>query len=392
MALLASAAICLTSLEASAQNIIQNPGFEINPPPDFGNNVGHSISPWVIGPGQQPNVVQVDGAGGQSFSSGTFGPEFDAQNGGTGAGGNVNQHYLDVADGSNDFFQSFTVPACVTDTADISYTLSGFFSLRAGAGGSGGAGATGSIRILNGVGTAGVLVGSPATAIIPASPGAPNTWVQTSATVDLVQGVTYSFVVEMPDPVNFDEASLTFASTSCLDIEASDDDFSTTPFDNTGGTTATVLGNDTLNGVAVATDGSQTTISVTDPDGLTGVTIADNGVITVPANTTPGTYNVAYELVDGNDDTLTDPAIATIVVAGSIVAEDDDFSTTPFDNTGGTTATVLGNDTLNGVAVATDGSQTTISVTDPDGLTGVTIADNGVITVPANTTPGTYNV
>ncbi|MEP5779941.1 MAG: OmpA family protein, partial [Hyphomicrobiales bacterium] len=175
-------------------------------------------------------------------------------------------------------------------------------------------------------------------------------------------------------------------------IVAEDDDFSTTPFDNTGGTTATVLGNDELNGSAVATDGSQTTISVTDPDGLTGVTIADDGIITVPANTTPGTYNVTYLLVDENDATLTDPAIATIVVAGSIVAEDDDFSTTPFDNTGGTTATVLGNDTLNGVAVATDGSQTTISVTDPDGLTGVTIADNGVITVPANTTPGTYNV
>ncbi|MEP6356334.1 MAG: OmpA family protein, partial [Hyphomicrobiales bacterium] len=175
-------------------------------------------------------------------------------------------------------------------------------------------------------------------------------------------------------------------------IVAEDDDFSTTPFDNTGGTTATVLTNDRLNGALVSTDGSQTAISITDADGLTGVTIADDGVITVPANTTPGTYNVAYLLVDGNDATLTDPAVATIVVAGSIVAEDDDFSTTPFDNTGGTTATVLGNDTLNGAAVATDGSQTTIVITNDGGLTGVTIADNGVITVPANTTPGTYNV
>lgn len=71
---------------ASAQNLIQNPGFEVNPPSSFGNNVGHSISPWVIGAGQQPNVVRVDGAGGSSLSGGTFGPEFDAQNGGTGAG------------------------------------------------------------------------------------------------------------------------------------------------------------------------------------------------------------------------------------------------------------------------------------------------------------------
>ena len=84
--LLAGAAMCLSGFEAAAQNLIQNPGFEVNPPSNFGNNVGHSIAPWVIGDGQQPNVVQVDGAGGQSFSAGTFGPEFDAQNGGTGAG------------------------------------------------------------------------------------------------------------------------------------------------------------------------------------------------------------------------------------------------------------------------------------------------------------------
>lgn len=152
-ALLASATLCLTGLEVSAQNLIQNPGFEVSPPSNFGNNVGHSIAPWVIGAGQQPNVVQVDGAGGQSFSSGTFGPEFDAQNGGTGAGAGVNQHYLDVANGSNDFFQSFTVPTCATNPANIPYTLSGFFSLRAGSGGSAGVGATGTIRILNGVGT-----------------------------------------------------------------------------------------------------------------------------------------------------------------------------------------------------------------------------------------------
>ena len=394
-ALLASATLCLTGLEVSAQNLIQNPGFEVSPPSNFGNNVGHSIAPWVIGAGQQPNVVQVDGAGGQSFSSGTFGPEFDAQNGGTGAGAGVNQHYLDVANGSNDFFQSFTVPTCATNPANIPYTLSGFFSLRADSGGSAGVGATGTIRILNGVGTTGALVpGSIAVASIPASPGAPNTWIQASATVDLVQGVTYSFVVEMPDPANFDEASLTFVPSSCPSIEANDDDFTSAPIDTVaGGVTPTVLTNDTLNGAPVATDGSETTISVTDDGGLTGVTIADDGIITVPANTPPDTYNVTYLLADENDVALTDPAIATIVVAGPIVAADDNFSGTPIDTVaGGVTPTVLTNDTLNGAPVATGGSETTISVTDDDGLTGVTIADNGIITVPANTTPGTYNV
>ncbi|MEP3265879.1 MAG: OmpA family protein, partial [Hyphomicrobiales bacterium] len=175
-------------------------------------------------------------------------------------------------------------------------------------------------------------------------------------------------------------------------IVAEDDDFSTTPFDSTGGTTATVLGNDTLNGVAVATDGSQTTIVITNDGGLTGVTIADNGVITVPANTTPGTYNVAYQLADENDATLTDPAVATVVV-GAIVAADDDFSGALISSSvGGTTSTVLANDTLNGSPVATDGSQTTIAITNDGGLTGVTIADNGIITVPANTPARAYNI
>ncbi|MEP1442482.1 MAG: OmpA family protein [Hyphomicrobiales bacterium] len=357
--------------------------------------MGHSIAPWVIGTGQQPNVVQVDGAGGQSFSAGTFGPEFDAQNGGTGAGAGVNQHYLDVANGANDFFQSFTVPQCSTNSADITYTLSGFFSLRSGSGGSGGVGASGSIRILNGVGTTGALVfGSTAVADIPESTGAPNTWVQANTTVDLVQGVTYSFVVQMPDPVNFDEASVTFVPASCPSIEANDDDFTGTPIDsNTGDLTATVLTNDTLNAAPVATDGSQTTISVTDDGGLTGVSIADDGIITVPANTPPGTYNVTYLLVDENDVVLTDPAVATVLVTNAILAEDDDFSGTPIDNVaGGVTPTVLTNDRLNGAPVATDGSETTISVTNDDGLTGVTIADDGIITVPANSPPGTYNV
>ena len=108
-------------------------------------------------------------------------------------------------------------------------------------------------------------------------------------------------------------------------------------------------------------------------------------------NTTPDTYNITYVLTDENNTALTDPAVATVVVNG-INAEDDDFSTTPFDNTGGTTATVLANDTLNGSPVAIDGSETTIAVTDDGGLTGVTIADNGVITVPANTTPGSYDI
>jgi hypothetical protein len=35
-----------------------------------GNNIGVSILPWVLGTGQQANIVQVDGAGGYNYGQG----------------------------------------------------------------------------------------------------------------------------------------------------------------------------------------------------------------------------------------------------------------------------------------------------------------------------------
>ena len=98
------------SLQASAQNLIANPGFENNPPANNGNNIGHGVSPWTLGPGNQSNVVKVDGPGG--FNYGNGGPQSDASNNGAGAGAGVQQHYLDIASGANDFYQSFQVPLC----------------------------------------------------------------------------------------------------------------------------------------------------------------------------------------------------------------------------------------------------------------------------------------
>jgi len=43
-------AICI-SAAASAQNVLVNGDFEANPPQSFGNNIGWSISPWVLGTG-----------------------------------------------------------------------------------------------------------------------------------------------------------------------------------------------------------------------------------------------------------------------------------------------------------------------------------------------------
>ena len=97
----------LLALPAAAQNLISNPGFENNPPPAFGNNIGYGIAPWILGSGQTSNVVKVDG--GVNFNYGNGGPVLDP-NPATGAG--VQQHYLDIASGANAFYQSFVVPIC----------------------------------------------------------------------------------------------------------------------------------------------------------------------------------------------------------------------------------------------------------------------------------------
>lgn len=92
--------------------------------------------------------------------SGSFGPQFDAQNGGTGAGAGVFQHYLHIANGSNDFFQAFTVPVCgvLMPGATSDYTMEGWFSLRSRTSGSGGVGAAGTMELREGNGLTGPAV------------------------------------------------------------------------------------------------------------------------------------------------------------------------------------------------------------------------------------------
>lgn len=73
---LAAAALVVASSPAAAQNLIADPGVEDDPPPNWGNNIGHPIEPWILGPGDDSNVVRVDGS--VDFNYGDSGPQFDA--------------------------------------------------------------------------------------------------------------------------------------------------------------------------------------------------------------------------------------------------------------------------------------------------------------------------
>ncbi|WP_034219420.1 hypothetical protein, partial [Arenimonas oryziterrae] len=193
------------------------------------------------------------------------------------------------------------------------------------------------------------------------------------------------------NPTNCDQATVTVTVNAAV-IDAVNDDFSATPINGSaGGTTATVLTNDTLNGVAV----SLATVTLTpgaSPNA--GLTMNASGTITVAAGTAAGTYVYPYTICEQLNPTNCDTANATVVVtAAPIVANDNDASATPVNGaTGGTAvANVLVDDTLNGGPATT--ANVTISVITPATNPGVVLNPaTGAVTVAPNTAAGTYTI
>ncbi len=173
-------------------NVLVNGDFETNPPANMGNNVNHSIAPWNLGTtGQKANVVKVDGPGGYNY--GTNGPESDAQP----VNGRTSQHYLDIANGSNSFYQSFT-PKC---TGRMNFGA--WFSTRGGRGG------TAKITIRQGDGFTGAVVQSN-TITLPNGPS--TTWKQSNFFAPITANQTYSFVVDMDNEMNIDDAYVRYTN------------------------------------------------------------------------------------------------------------------------------------------------------------------------------------
>ena len=204
---------------------------------------------------------------------------------------------------------------------------------------------------------------------------------------------TYTVIYQICETANLtncDTANVTVVVTAAT-IVAVDDDFSASPVNGlTGGNTATVYTNDTLNGAAFAP--AAVTPSITVTGGLTGITINGSGMLTIPAGTPAATYTVTYQICEVLNAINCDTAnVIVVVTAATIVANDDDFSASPVNGLpGGNTPTVFTNDTLNGVAFAP--AAVTPSITATGGLTGVTINAGGMLVIPAGTPAATYTV
>ena len=159
-----------------------------------------------------------------------------------------------------------------------------------------------------------------------------------------------------------------------------------------GGDTASVLLNDTLNGVAVV-PADITLTAGTAPTPIAGsIMMNADGTVTVAPGTTAGTYLYEYTICENLNPSNCSTIISEVVVDPAPIVAVDDSNSTGLNNvngyTGGVAGDVTSNDTLDGVLI-TD-TDVIISVTDDNGLTGVTIAANGDIIVPAGSIAGTY--
>ena len=167
--------------------------------------------------------------------------------------------------------------------------------------------------------------------------------------------------------------------------EDNDDTFKITNGAN-GGTTSSVLANDTLNGVTPPNTASITLHWHNVP---TGIRTNTDGTITVPAGTASGTYIVTYSICEAlNPTNCSGIATATVVVGqATLTAAADTFTVTNV--AGGTTSSVLANDSYNGVTPPNTASVTLTWLTVP---AGVQTHTDGTITIPAGTPSGTYEV
>ncbi|WP_217352361.1 OmpA family protein [Ruegeria sp. HKCCC2117] len=186
------------------------------------------------------------------------------------------------------------------------------------------------------------------------------------------------------------------------------DDAPTTANGITGATTASVLGNDTLNGsvlnpadVLLGTSGTAkddvTTLGLDVTPVAGSVTMNAAGEIIVA----PGTYVFTYEICETLNPTNCDTAQATVVVDAAVIDAVDDASTAVNGITRTTTASVLGNDMLNGsvlnpadISLGTSGTAndgvTTLGLDMTPAAGSVTMNAAGEIVVAPGTSAGTY--
>ena len=156
----------------------------------------------------------------------------------------------------------------------------------------------------------------------------------------------------------------------------------------TGGTTSSVLANDTLEGLPVTTGTVSFTWTTATP---TGFTLNNDGTITVASNTAVGFYTVSYTIcaTRGGDSACATSFIEVRVVSptatDTIEVNGETFTYTGTQLVGN----VLTNEKLNGV-INPSVNSVTISATTLSGTAPFIKLSTGEVMVPPHTPAGTY--
>ncbi|WP_298304990.1 T9SS type A sorting domain-containing protein [Flavobacterium sp.] len=154
----------------------------------------------------------------------------------------------------------------------------------------------------------------------------------------------------------------------------------------TGGTTVSVLNNDTMNNNTII----PSLISINAIQIPIGLTLNADGTVTVDSNLAIGSYSLTYQICITNTPTICDTAIATINIVSSSFSIQNDF----FNNIDGlygqtTTVSILNNDTYNGSAINLN-NFTVVPLLNPNSIIGLTFNPNGTLTIAPQTPQGTY--
>jgi len=161
---------------------------------------------------------------------------------------------------------------------------------------------------------------------------------------------------------------------------------------NIGGTTTSLVNNDTLNGSPVVIGTNPGEVTLTGIKFPTGLTLNADGTVIVAANTSAGNYNVEYSICEVTNTTNCDAVISVVVVGKPAIDAVTETTTEINGNIGGTTTSLINNDTLNGSPVVIGTNPGEVTLTGIKVPTGLTLNADGTVTVDANTAAGNYNV
>lgn len=156
----------------------------------------------------------------------------------------------------------------------------------------------------------------------------------------------------------------------------------------TGGTTPTVLANDTLNGAPVnPADVALTPGTSPNP----GLVMNADGTITIAPNTPAGTYVYPYTICEVVNPTNCDTATVTVTLSPSVLVANPDAGSVISEEGGIAVPNVLANDTINGQPMTID--QVNLTVVSPASDPGITLDPaTGAVNVAPGTPPGTYEL